>query len=217
MKKPQSVSCLVRGIYYNLTHFVLFKFTLCDKCCLACKIREATAGLAKKKKRNGDILSPSHFKMYLVPYKGYIFRAQHAEIKATTGGVHSNNLPPETFPSFLLHISIQLLPFRGFIHPPSRMDRFTQSSVSSFFFLTQPCCFTPVTFLYSPVSCAFLQLLHILLCKTALPAPSPSYHLSYFNDPCGPATRHSYHTLSLLHPLLTLALLSAAFSACKEP
>ena len=135
----------------------------------------------------------------------------------TTGGVHSSNLPPETLPPFLLHISIQLLPFRGFIHPLSHMDPFTQSSAFSFFFLTQPCCFTPVTLLYSPLSCVFLQLLHILLCKTALPASSPSYHRSCFSDPCGPATRHSYHTLSLLHPPLTLALHSAAFSACKEP
>lgn len=63
----------------------------------------------------------------------------------------------ETSPPILLHISIQLLPVRGFIHPPPHIDPFTQFPVSSFFFLTQLCLLfhsnkTP----HSPISHAFL-------------------------------------------------------------
>lgn len=163
MKKPQSVSCIVRGIHRNLTHFMLFRFTLCDKCCLACKIRGCCLARQKgkkKKERKREIETLCHpltSKCTQFPHKGYIFRAQHAEMTATTGGAHSMtyHLRP-CHPSYFTSLLSCYPSEASFTHCHIWIP--SQSCVSSFFFLTQPCCFTPITLLYSPLFHAVLQL-----------------------------------------------------------
>lgn len=84
VKKPSSEAAIQ---HHNLTHFTFFRFILCDKCYLTCKIRKTTAGLGKRQKSKQCYLLTS--KCIYFCHRHYRFRAQHAEITARTGGTHS--------------------------------------------------------------------------------------------------------------------------------
>lgn len=73
--------------HHNLTHFMLFRFILCDKYYLTCKIRKTTVGLGKKQKSKQCYLFTS--KCIYFCHRQYTFRTQHAEITARTGGTRS--------------------------------------------------------------------------------------------------------------------------------
>lgn len=117
----------------------------------------------KKKKRNRDILLSSHFKMYfLYIYSELSIQKTQRQLEACTLITHR----PRPGHTSCLTSVFSCCPPEA---PRTHGDHFMQSYVFSFFFLTQPCSFSPITLLHSHVSSAFLKLLCILLFKPHSP------------------------------------------------
>lgn len=182
---------------------MLFRFILCDKCYLTCKIRKTTVGLGKKQKSKQCYFLTS--KCIYFCHRRYTFRTQHAEITARTGGTLLTiwGLASSPVSHYYLVAPLQSLHSLAVMHRSLHMI-FSLVTSLPFSSLKHHLC--------SPVCTAFLQLLHNLPFKVSL-----LYYLCqvtcFFGDPCSPATTGSlFLFLSQHHPLLAMKKYSMLLS-----
>lgn len=172
---------------------MLFRFILCDKCYLTCKIRKTTVGLGKKQKSKQCYFLTS--KCIYFCHRRYTFRTQHAEITARTGGTLLTiwGLASSPVSHYYLVAPLQSLHSLAVMHRSLHMI-FSLVTSLPFSSLKHHLC--------SPVCTAFLQLLHNLPFKVSL-----LYYLCqvtcFFGDPCSlpPQALYSYSSLNTTHCL----------------